>query len=225
MRRVCDSHRRRAAVPPCRRRYLPPCTLPLSCGAPSPERCGRLSTGCECGADYDLRLVQEALAAEELAQQLSSQLEHAQWPAVWDPARIMHVSLNDTSGFGVTVHLLAQALAKALRHNMTMVVDGKFSYFRHSGCTTPARRPDLSVASCRIARGAASSRALARSLARWHRRALEALLRLPLLCRQLCSCRARAPRLSCAADLLRHLCCPCRSACSRVCTARAHQSF
>lgn len=51
----------------------------------------------------------------------------------------MHLSLNDTSGFGVTLHLLTQALSAALRHNKTLVVDGKFSYFRHRGCAGGGR--------------------------------------------------------------------------------------
>ena len=44
----------------------------------------------------------------------------------------------------VTVHLLTQALSRAVRENVTMVVAGKFSYFRHRYCASGARRADLS---------------------------------------------------------------------------------
>ena len=135
---------------------------------------------------------------EEQAMHLSGWLEDVQWPAACDPRRIMHVSLNDTSGLGVTVHLLAQALSKALRHNLTMVVDGKWTYFRHSGCSTRARRADISV-----------------------RRLVPLDAR--LLPQPRSTSTARSPRTPAIPSLLRLRASPALhpSACSRVCTAGA----
>ena len=55
-----------------------------------------------------LGVSQQALGAEDLAGQLAARIEEVQWPLACERDRIMHVSLNDTSGFGVTLHLLSQ---------------------------------------------------------------------------------------------------------------------
>ncbi len=43
-----------------------------------------------------------------LSAELAHRLETLQFPAVWDPKNVYHLSLNETSGFGVTVHLIIQ---------------------------------------------------------------------------------------------------------------------
>jgi hypothetical protein len=159
--------------------------------------------------------MQEALSTEEQAMHLSGRLEDLQWPAACDPRRIMHVSLNDTSGFGVTVHLLAQALSKALRYNLTMLVDGKWTYFRHSGCSTSARRADISVRGfcfralgvpplgCgRVERHVSTMRACGRACSPVAARAC-VRARCPLLLLRGCGGCCAAPAHGCSASLLR----------------------
>jgi len=87
---------------------------------------------------------QRSMQHEELAAQMLSELELRQFPEEWDAASTVHLSLNDTSGFGVTLHLIAQALSSTLRHNQSLAMHGKWSYFRHRGCLAGGRKQGLS---------------------------------------------------------------------------------
>mmetsp|Transcript_32499 Transcript_32499/g.73014 ORF Transcript_32499/g.73014 Transcript_32499/m.73014 type:complete len:662 (-) Transcript_32499:1362-3347(-) len=97
---------------------------------------------------WDFSSCQKFIQSEKLSQAMEEKLYKLQFPQPPLPSshsshHVLHLSLDDTSGFGVTLHLISQIFSSAIRNNQTVVMRGKFSYFRHRACRSHGRREDL----------------------------------------------------------------------------------
>mmetsp|Transcript_7633 Transcript_7633/g.25898 ORF Transcript_7633/g.25898 Transcript_7633/m.25898 type:complete len:542 (-) Transcript_7633:985-2610(-) len=97
---------------------------------------------------WDFSSCNKFIQAERLSQAMGEKLNSMQFQQTPTPVsetsrRILRLSLDDTSGFGVTLHLISQIFSYAIRNNESVIMTGKFSYFRHRACRTPGQREDL----------------------------------------------------------------------------------